>query len=395
LEIGIWDLEFSRVIDMLARVKRSVLIGVLPVAAGVIVGGLASTNKILSRKSLPVPAISPETSTPKAIPHSITHYLLTSQSLFSKAIELSRKDADNTDKETRMNTDTNKRIVQLVNEAISQATQAIVHYPSDPRGWAQRAKIYQSVEKYLENASDLAISDYKMALQLDRQNTEYPKKLSQLYQEKEDFSSAIAYLKIAAEAAPTDAQTWFDLAQLQAKAGRIEQAYKSYQRILPLLANQEQKQVVKKEIGALEALLAKAGKDNQNLLALPSPNPDQKPNKSIQLIEDAPLLEADNLAQKLIIAGPAEEKGKKSGQVSATNALSGNAIIPAGQTEVKIESRQLTDDTQVYVTPIGDDQNQVLRVKSKMAAKPSGYFIVAISKPLDHDLEFKWWIIRN
>jgi len=371
-------------------------ISLIPIIGGIIVGNLINTNKTASSQSLPVPATSPETSTPKAVPHSISHYLLTSQSLFSEAIALSQETQIGTDKKAQISTDNNKRIAELVNEAISQATQAIAHYPNDPRGWAQRAKIYQSVEKYLENAADLAISDYKMALQLDRQNPEYPQKLSQLYRKRNDLSSAVAYLKIAAEAAPTDAQIWFDLAKLQAKAGQIQQAKKTYQRILPLLADSDQKQLIKKEIIAIDSLLAKVENKLPNISsATPTP---EKNNNQIELIEDAPLLQASNNQHLIIAAGESEKENSKA-EISQTNALSGNAIIRAGETETKIENSQLTTYSQVYITPIGDDQNQVLRVKKKVAAdvksgKP-GYFTVAISRPLNHDLEFKWWIIKK
>jgi|GEM_PF-5985390 hypothetical protein len=75
----------------------------------------------------------------------------------------------------------------------------------------------------------------------------------------------------------------------------------------------------------------------------------------------------------------------------STNATAGKAILPEGLTEFTINTPNLTNDTLVYVTPIGDSLNQVLYVKSKKAGE---WFKVAINQALPHDLEFNWWIIK-
>jgi len=103
------------------------------------------------------------------------------------------------------------------------------------------------------------------------------------------------------------------------------------------------------------------------------------------------------LAQKLT----AEEI--KVGQlIIAVDATAGKAILPAGSTELTINSPHITTETLIYVTPIGDSQNQVLYVKSKQTCQQSEgsdpscfpWFKVAINQPLPYNLEFNWWIIQ-
>ena len=74
-----------------------------------------------------------------------------------------------------------------------------------------------------------------------------------------------------------------------------------------------------------------------------------------------------------------------------TNATAGKAIIPNGSTELTINSPHVDAASLIYVTPTGDPQNQVLYVKAKAVGQ---WFTVAINQPLDHALEFNWWIIK-
>ena len=376
----------------------------LPVLAGLLAGHFFNQpEKAGSESIIKSPAVSPETSLPKQVPHSISHYLLTSQTLFSKAIELSTATPGTADTPEESGPTpgverSNHRIVELVNEAINQATQAILHYPADPRGWAQRAKIYTSIEKYVEGSNKIALIDLQKAVELSPQNSAYLKDLSSLWLESGNLNQAIISLSLAARADPTNAQIWFDLARLQTKAGQLSQAKRTYQKVLPLLANQEQKQVVKKELGAIENLLAQV-RDRPGFTpdrpgeSRPTPGVSTTPGvfEELELPNNPPKLEATNLSGRVIIAEPKDEPiaSKQSSQIES-NALSGNALLPAGQTEMEIENSQLTAETQVYLSAIGDSQNQVLRVKSKGESS----FIITIKNPLEHDLEFKWWLIK-
>ena len=95
----------------------------------------------------------------------------------------------------------------------------------------------------------------------------------------------------------------------------------------------------------------------------------------------------------LIIAGDASASAQTATSSASitTNATAGTAILPAGLTEITINNPHINPDSLSYVTPIGDSQNQVLYVKAKQV---DAWFKVAINQPLDHDLEFNWWIIK-
>lgn len=366
---------------MRIRVNKSVIIWVLPIAAGVIVGELLNTLDIDKTKSHPSFPSSPdkslETSLPKKTPRSLTHYLLTSQTLFSQAIKLSQEN---------QTAEKNDQIVRLINEAISQATAAITYYPDDPRSWAQRAKIYQAIEKYLKEGTKIALNDLKQAIRCDPTNPEYLKQASRLSLKLGLTQEAIFYLQQAAENSPTEAQLWLDLARLQSKTGNLVAARQNYRRLLPLLADENQKQLVEKELKAIDTLLAQTP-NQSSPTNLPSPPP---PAEKIILPENPPSLEARVISQNLIIAAPQKDDSLLEEGELTSNALSGNAVIPAGETEITIENENLTPQDQVYLAVLGESQNQVLRVKSKKEKS----FTAAISQPLDKDLEFKWWIIK-
>jgi len=97
--------------------------------------------------------------------------------------------------------------------------------------------------------------------------------------------------------------------------------------------------------------------------------------------------------QGLTIASDASASAEiaSSSATIKSNATAGKATLPAGLTEMTIETPHVEDDALVYVTPVGDPNNQVLYVKSKLA---SSWFKVAINTDLPHDLEFNWWIIK-
>jgi len=359
----------------------------VPVLAGLTAGQLLGPGKKTESEKIYSPAVSPETSSPKQVPHSISRYLLTSQTLFSKAIALSGQENDQ-DKVAAQN----QQIVTLINESITQATQAIANYPTDSRGWAQRAKIYASIEKYVDGSLKIARADMERAVELERQNPDYLKELSNLSLKLGDLARSVSWLEQAALASPTDAQLWFELAQRQTEAGELILARKNYQRVLPLLVNEEQKATVQKELAAIASLINQAGS-----LAI-QPKPTQPTNsKELVLPDSPPKLEATHLSGRVIIAQPGEVRVESHDSETASNALSGNAVLSAGETEVKIEAANLSSQSVVYLAPVGNPENQVLRVKAKKAAgqEASGYFIAAIVTPLKSDLEFKWWIIEE
>ncbi|HCC08744.1 MAG: hypothetical protein UU02_C0041G0001, partial [Candidatus Woesebacteria bacterium GW2011_GWA1_40_43] len=94
---------------------------------------------------------------------------------------------------------------------------------------------------------------------------------------------------------------------------------------------------------------------------------------------------------QLVIAGAdATESGTIIDGVITTNSTIGQAVIPAGVSEITIKNPKVTDYTLVYVTPTSTTENYVLYVKSKKA----GEFVVGFTNPISIDVNFNWWIVR-
>jgi len=381
------------------KLNKIVILGV-PLLAGVLFAKIVLFPLDPPGKSSPLATVRKnqkdnriETAGSKDIPQSISQYLVSSQALFSKAISLSQKEKTGMEEQSK-----NAQIVQLVNEAINQATQAAIHYPFDPRGYAQRAKIYQGIEKYLPQAQQTALGDWERAASLSSGDPQYFKSAGQLALKMKQPEKALSYWRQAAQIAPTDAQLIFDLAQLESKLGFLAQAQLDYRQIKPLLVSEEQKQLVDKELTAIRALLAQ---NKQGPGSETKAKTDQVfDEKDLSLPDHPPQLEADSGADFVIIAADQDSKDSVQENVADSNALSGTAILPGGQVEIKIDNRNLTTQSQVYLAAIGKTDNQVLRVKSKKACPTTteeeacGYFKVSLNQALNHDLEFKWWIIK-
>ncbi|MBI2267822.1 MAG: hypothetical protein HYU80_00020 [Candidatus Blackburnbacteria bacterium] len=91
---------------------------------------------------------------------------------------------------------------------------------------------------------------------------------------------------------------------------------------------------------------------------------------------------------------------------ATSNATAGKGVLLAGETILTLYNKNVSDNTLIYVTPTTSTGNQVLYVKSKLAHSASfdsaqgtssgqvGQFIVAVDKPISHDVEFNWWIIE-
>jgi hypothetical protein len=79
---------------------------------------------------------------------------------------------------------------------------------------------------------------------------------------------------------------------------------------------------------------------------------------------------------------------------------SGKAKIKAGTQELIINSPKIDYDTQVFVTPLGSTNNQVLYVKSQTPDNPNtedvneGQFVVGFDRAVRDDVEFNWWLVN-
>jgi len=155
------------------------------------------------------------------------------------------------------------------------------------------------------------------------------------------------------------------------------------------------------DLNVTGTLTADTGRFNQLVLGKQPDQPDQF-GQMLQVFDGQGNLTAsidssgsaqfkDITTEMITIASAGESSQATASASITTNATAGQALLPAGLTEFTINTPHVTDQTLVYVTPIGNPQNQVLYVKSK---KENDWFKIAINQPLPYDLEFNWWIIK-
>jgi tetratricopeptide (TPR) repeat protein len=304
----------------------------------------------------------------------------------SRAIELSQKN----------DASLNPKIVEMTNQAIDESKKAIAANPDDARGYAQQAKIYQTIKGYMPEAEEIAIASWQQAIQLAPNNADYCQTLSELLIEAGQVKQAVFYLQAAAKADLTNPNRLKQLAKLQVQAGMIAPAKITYQQLLGLLTQPEQKKQIEAEIASLNQLLAEAA-SNKTKDELPI----EKANQPVILTlpDSPPLLQAQHLANNTYVALPEEKENLNQVQELSTNALSGTGVISAGEAEIKICNDYLSPNTQVYLVPEDNKNNQILFIKNKGPGNPDNsscpFFTAAIKKPLKKDLSFRWWVIEE
>lgn len=316
----------------------------------------------------------PETSvSPTQVPKSIQHYLLTSQQYFSKASQ-------------------NQNIEDL-NQAILSATNAIKEFPNDYRGFYQRGRIYQSVLASQPQLFSQVISDLSQAQKLEPNNAEITRSIASAYAQNGDAQNTISYLSQTIALEPTKAQNFYDLALIQQQIGYLPQAIETYNQLISLISDPNQKAQVESEKSSLEKLIAQnvkssevSTKETQNLPSI-SPSIQNLPS-NISL--DSPTIQASLSNGGLIIAAPEEINQVQVKNLTTSNSLSGENILPTGKKEINISNSQVTSSSQVYVTITKGGKNQNLQVLSKS----DNSFTVGLDKSIDEDIEFNWWIIN-
>ena len=308
---------------------------------------------------------------PTQVPKSIQHYLLSSQQSFSAALQLQTSNPSSPD------------IIEKLNQSIIAATSAIKDFPTDYRGYQQRASIYQALADSQPQYLPQAINDLTMAQKLNSSSPEITRNLASLYAHQGDAQNTLNYLAQTVSLEPTKAQNFYDLAKIQQQTGLIPEALQTYQKLLTIVTDPAQLNQVKSETDALEKLLAQNPKQPLKELPTPTPNP-QNPFDI-----DAPTLQA-SLSPSLVIASPEEKKVITVSGLSDSNSLSGTNLLPKGETQLTINNQNLTSSSQVYLTITKGGKNQNLQVLSKTDSS----FTVSIDSSISEDIEFKWWIIN-
>ena len=307
---------------------------------------------------------------PTQVPKSIQHYLLTSQQYFSSALQ-------------QQSNQQNSELVELLNQSILSATQAIKEFPSDYRGFFQRGRIYQSLLSSQPQLTDQALADLNQALKLNPTSSEITRSLASLYAFKGDAQNTINLLAQTINIEPTKAQNFYDLAKIQQQIGLLPDALKTYNQLISLVTDPTQKSQIESEKTSLEKIIAQ--NPDKNYFSQKNTEPIEVPTISL----DSPTIQA-LASSDLIIAAPETIDQVKVSNITDSNSLSGTATLLANQTQIIVENKNLSNSSQVYVTAIKGGKNQNLQVLSKSANS----FVVGLPKAISEDIQFKWWIIN-
>lgn len=351
----------------------------------------------------PIPSPTPGLPADRQVPKSIQHYLLASQQSFSQALQLQNVRVDPRPPAVEGGdpsiSTSQSQIIKAINQSITTATQAIQNFPSDYRGFLQRAQIYQSLVDSQPQYLQPAIADLAKARQLNPDSPEITRSLALLYGKSGDTKNTLTYLAQTVLLEPTKAQNFYDLARLQQQIGLLPQALETYHRLLPLISDPSQKSQVESEQSALEKIISQHPdvKIDPSISPLPIRSPQDEgglTNPSEPLLQAAGLpaktVQPDGLSAGLIIAAPQTGQNIKVSSLTDSNALSGTGAIPASQSSVSITNSNLTSTSQVYLSITKGGKNQVLKLLSKSA----GSFVAGFDQPQPVDTEFKWWIIN-
>jgi tetratricopeptide (TPR) repeat protein len=332
---------------------------------------LLKSNNTASLSPIPEAPIDQQQLAPTQVPKSIQHYLLASQQNFTQALNIT----DETQK------------IELINQSILAASDAIKEFPQDHRGFYQRARIYQSLSTNKIEFLDQAITDYNQANQLNPNSAEITRDLASAYAQKGDSTNTLNYLTQTINLEPTKAQNFYDLAKIQEQSGYINDAITTYNQLLTLVSDNNQKQQIQNEKATLEKII----QENPSLA-------NQQYNSNLPTISqtetpslDSPKIQAtDFTASSLIVASPEETKTIEVKNQTNSNSLSGTNLLLSGQKEIFITNSQINNQSQIYVTAIQGGKNQNLQVLSK---SDTG-FTVGLDSPINEDIQFKWWIIN-
>jgi len=336
--------------------------------------GQPSSTVPTSNTTLPATSISPT-----QVPKSIQHYLLTSQQYFTSA---STKSVDE-------GGSSQQTAIDLLNQSILAATNAIKEFPNDYRGFYQRGRIYQSVLTSQPQLISQVLADLSQAQKLEPTNAEITRSLASAYAIKGDAQNTISYLSQTIALEPTKAQNFYDLAKIQQQVGLLSQAIDTYDKLISLVADPTQKTQVEAEKSSLEKLIAQNPNQNTNQTSqTTSPSPSTQ-NLPSNISIDSPTIQAA-ASGGLIVAAPEELDQVKVSNLTTSNSLSGNSTLLSNTKEITINNSQVTDKSQVYVSITKGGKNQNLQVISKSV----GSFIVGLDTAINENIEFKWWIIN-
>lgn len=385
------------------RSQSNKVLTFISLGLGILLLVLAAAALIGRQVKSPPKLVSPVTkltdNQPAGPTKSLSHYITVSQGFLNQARILADKTTDQTPAEK-------EKILTKIESALTAINQGIQAFPQDDRGYGQRANIYQAITSFVSQAADHAVADLNQAISINPKNQAYHQQLGNLYQRASDFTRAATAYFNAHHLSPTDQQNLYHLAYCLEKSGQIDKAIRYYDQLLALLPTSDENfPQLQKQKAALEKLLTTSQFEHLSepgMELIPQP---AETNSPILGTEELPLEQAA-LTQSIIIASPEKTTTiDPIGDEVATNAKTGTGVLAAGEITVQVFNQHLTDETLIYVVPLSDAANKVLSVQAKKSGAQcpietincqpeSGWFKVGIDKPIEKDIEFKWWLIN-
>ena len=297
-----------------------------------------------------------------------------------------------------------RAILQSLNQAITTASQTTNRFPQQPDAWSQLGQVYQAATSVDQAYWTKSQAAYQQALKLDPANVKLLSLLGNSYIQNNQYSNAEIQFTKVAKLDPYNTTNLYWLAASLEKQGRLREATGWLNRLLatestssPLYHN------TANQLNRLNALLAQAPANSTTTSSQlsrtnPTPTPDSNQTANATPTPATHLSELDLIPEERALADPGytiaapQSTAELPDTFSAdttTNALSGQAVLPVGQTELKLTNSYLTPNSQIYLT-VDTPGNYSAYVKS--ISYREGWFIIKLDQPAPIDLKLSWWI---
>ncbi|MBU0619114.1 tetratricopeptide repeat protein [Patescibacteria group bacterium] len=185
-----------------------------------------------------------------------------------------------------------QNIVQLIQQAIAEAKQAVTINPENIIAWENLALIYRNLINFAEGADQWALAAFTQAVKLDPGNVNLRIQLGGLYHALQDYDSAQRVFEQAITVKPNYANAYYNLAVTLQEQNKLEKAALAYRQTLNLLpADSSERAAVETRLAPIEEHFRQAAEEaktkevSAQTLTEPEPVP-QKPSGFEPIILD-------------------------------------------------------------------------------------------------------------
>lgn len=177
-----------------------------------------------------------------------------------------------------LSADDRNNIATLIQQAISEAKNAVSLNPEKVTNVENLAAVYRSVLSIAKGADSWTVAAYLRAIQLDPINPQLHVALGGVYYSLKNYDGALQYFARAADLKPNFANAYYNLSVTYQEKGDFQNALVNMQRVIGLVDKNTADYT--KALDELEALKKKAGTNAQSTSV--------KPNEPAQTELEAP-----------------------------------------------------------------------------------------------------------